>query len=629
MSKKKNSNFFSKFFKKKDKSESLDDDLFGESDDSVDEYEDRYHGDDDEPTVALDIDEPEEVFDAKELTASDIATNLGDVEEPEVTEVTEVTSQFQSNFNLGNDEDSDDESDEEVFQVEETPPLVVDDQGEAIPNLPSDDDLAEPTMSQFSPQQQEEMTEEKEAEELIEELDQNLTPQGDEPVEVTENIELPEQMNFDEEETEYQDETSEDNVETVLTSNSQNQNERTEAVKQPIDLDAINNYELTSDDDVPDETFAAYKMLTKKENKGLKAFFDKGKNELGKVFKGDYKNLLKNVKRPKSLKSSNLFQNIKFDRVLEGLYSPSSRARIHQIFIATMLFGGTYSTGKLIALSVKGAPNTQLGANIRAQAPRNLNNVAQDVNQIRSANIFNALMNENQNVAVVDKPKVIDENILCQSAQKASSLPLKLKNTLVLQDSVKSVAAVQIRSNKIPLNVREGEKLENIAKVGKIDRLKVIFKNLKTGECEFIESKTSKPRISTKNLTILNPKAGKKLMDSTKDRNIKNEGNVYNIKKSVRDNMLSNISEVLTQARAIQIKNPDGSYSFKMTEIVPGSIYSKLGIQDGDIVTEIDGKKITNLNEIMAKFGTIKDKDHFSLGIKRNGSTETKEYNFE
>ena len=93
--------------------------------------------------------------------------------------------------------------------------------------------------------------------------------------------------------------------------------------------------------------------------------------------------------------------------------------------------------------------------------------------------------------------------------------------------------------------------------------------------------------------------------------------------------MLANISEILTQARAVQIKNPDGTYSFKMTEIVAGSLYTKLGIENGDIITEVDGKKIQNLNEIMSKLGTIKDKDHFSIGFKKNGAIETKEYNFD
>ena len=66
-----------------------------------------------------------------------------------------------------------------------------------------------------------------------------------------------------------------------------------------------------------------------------------------------------------------------------------------------------------------------------------------------------------------------------------------------------------------------------------------------------------------------------------------------------------------------------------MTEIVPGSVYSQLGIQDGDIITQINGKKITNLNEVMALFGKIKDIDQFQLNVKRGGIETQKEYEFE
>ncbi|MBT5093448.1 MAG: PDZ domain-containing protein [Halobacteriovoraceae bacterium] len=93
--------------------------------------------------------------------------------------------------------------------------------------------------------------------------------------------------------------------------------------------------------------------------------------------------------------------------------------------------------------------------------------------------------------------------------------------------------------------------------------------------------------------------------------------------------MLGNINEILTQARAIQIKNPDGSLSFKMVEVVPGSLYSKLNIQDGDIITGINGKKIKNLNEIMALFGKIRSIDHFELSVKRNGIESSMDYDFE
>ena len=96
----------------------------------------------------------------------------------------------------------------------------------------------------------------------------------------------------------------------------------------------------------------------------------------------------------------------------------------------------------------------------------------------------------------------------------------------------------------------------------------------------------------------------------------------------MRDNALKNIQNVLTQARAIQIKNPDGSLAFKMTDVVPGSIYSQLDITDGDIISEINGKKIENINEILTLFGKIKDIDNLSLTILKDGQKQEKDYEF-
>ena len=107
---------------------------------------------------------------------------------------------------------------------------------------------------------------------------------------------------------------------------------------------------------------------------------------------------------------------------------------------------------------------------------------------------------------------------------------------------------------------------------------------------------------------------------------IENFGNKFNIQKSLIDEKMKDIGSTLTQARAVQMTNPDGSLSFKMTEIDPGGIFPYLGVQDGDIITAINGKPITNLNEVMALFGRIKNLDQLSLGIKRDGAESTQEY---
>ena len=93
--------------------------------------------------------------------------------------------------------------------------------------------------------------------------------------------------------------------------------------------------------------------------------------------------------------------------------------------------------------------------------------------------------------------------------------------------------------------------------------------------------------------------------------------------------MLDNISQILTQAKAIPIKKPDGSIHFKITQIVPGSVYSQLNISNGDIITHINGKKINSTNEIMTLFGKFRNLDNLSLGISRSGNEETLDYQFE
>ncbi len=500
------------------------------------------------------------------------------IETTKTVKIEQIQKQLDDNLDVENTDSS--------FPIEETPPMTISGQDKTTPNIP--------------------LHSEGEAEHKSE-------PEGDQ------NSEAHEDTAYSEEEKSEVD--SEDK--------EIKESDRTEVVSKSIDIDEIKNYEFTHEDEENEDSFANYQPITKKENKGLRAFLNKSKEDLENFFKKDYKNLLKNIQTPKKLKSSSFLKKLNFEKVIEALYGPHSKKIIHRTFLASMLLGGSYSTGKIIALVIKGTPNTSLGSLNKVRPSTKPNNINADINSIKSANLFNALLAENQMIAKVDRPKVINEDILCQASKTKSSLPIKLQNTLVLQDSVKSIASVQMRSNKTPLNVREGEKLDGLAKVGKITRFRLILKNLKTGECEYIENSKKKSIKSKISVNILDPQKGKKLMDSQNSSGIKNKGNSYSIKKSVRDEMLSNISEVLTQARAVQIKNPDGSLSFKMTEIVPGSIYSKLGIQNNDIIAEIDGKKIQNLNEIMSKFGTIKDRNHFSLGLRKNGSIETKEYDFE
>ncbi|MBC7427082.1 MAG: hypothetical protein H7336_00630 [Bacteriovorax sp.] len=307
------------------------------------------------------------------------------------------------------------------------------------------------------------------------------------------------------------------------------------------------------------------------------------------------------------------------------LFSPYSRSKIHGAFVILLVVTFTYLIGKGAALFMgRSAP---IVSNVKSSIVipmEKMDTTTQDLNKISSTNLFNI---KESDKAGSSKPKIDISSIVCTDAEKPTSEPLKLLDTIVLQDSVKSVASVQVRGAAELVNVREGEQLNN-SEISKINRMKIILKNLTTGECEYVASEDQEAPATMPNIQILSPKKGAALFKSNNPE-IKSNGNNFKIKRAFRDKMISNMSEVLTQAKAIQITNPDGSLSFKMTEVVPGSIYSQLDIGNDDIITSINGKKIENLNELMGLLGRVKEIDQFQIGRTRNGQNTNLEFNFE
>ncbi len=326
-----------------------------------------------------------------------------------------------------------------------------------------------------------------------------------------------------------------------------------------------------------------------------------------------------------NLKSiDNLSGKFSWNDFVLRLFSPYQRGKIHSAFLILLVITLTYMAGKNIALFFSKTPpvvKTVRGPQIPLERA---DTAVQDINNIASKNLFNVKESDK----VGGNTKSVDiESIVCLDAEKPTNMQIKLLDTIVLQDSVKSVASVQVRGSSELMNVREGEKVDDMVEISKINRMKLILKNLQTGDCEYAVSENDM-EAPMPPLRILSPKAGKSLFKSL-NPNIKNVGNNFKIKRTYRDSLMSNMSEVLTQAKAIQITNPDGSLCFKMTEVVPGSIYSQLNIQENDIICNINGKKIENLNELMGLLGRIKEIDQFQIGLKRNGMTENLEYGFE
>jgi len=223
----------------------------------------------------------------------------------------------------------------------------------------------------------------------------------------------------------------------------------------------------------------------------------------------------------------------------------------------------TYSIGKTTALFLKGTPQIDSSKSYTVDIDLEKDFNPSTLSQVRSINIFRT------NTGLGSKKNVADTK--CDKAQQSSNLPIKLINTVVLQDSVKSLASVQIRGDRALQELREGEQISNLAKIFKITRLEILVKNLENGICESIES--DKGRESRSPISVMSPSKSREFKANKKIAGIENVGNKFNISKNFLDDKMKDISSILTQAKAIKIQNPDGTMSFKLTEMDPEGLF--------------------------------------------------------
>jgi general secretion pathway protein C len=89
---------------------------------------------------------------------------------------------------------------------------------------------------------------------------------------------------------------------------------------------------------------------------------------------------------------------------------------------------------------------------------------------------------------------------------------------------------------------------------------------------------------------------------------------------------LGNLSQLLTKARVVPNfvdGKPDG---FKILSIAPDSLYAKIGLQNGDVLQQINGVEIKDPENFMRVFQQLKDEPRIALDFVRNNRRESFNY---
>ena len=200
-----------------------------------------------------------------------------------------------------------------------------------------------------------------------------------------------------------------------------------------------------------------------------------------------------------------------------------------------------------------------------------------------------------------------------------TSLPLTLLGVIVTIDETKSVASIEDKGANQVYAVREGEPLGANATVQKIEFDRVIFMNNNSQRREFVEL----PRdqiLATRRAAPAKPTNG-----------IVQQGNRYQIDRKVVDDVIGpdKLQQTLTEARCVPHNEGGRAVGYQCFQIVPGSIYDKLGLKDNDVIYQINGQNLDDPSKIFNFLTSLKGAKNISISGSRGGRAFSYEYDIQ
>lgn len=198
-----------------------------------------------------------------------------------------------------------------------------------------------------------------------------------------------------------------------------------------------------------------------------------------------------------------------------------------------------------------------------------------------------------------------------------STLPLVLVGTIVHKNPAKSIATIEIKaggSKIIPFVVND--EIENFGILLRVDRKRAILRNNQTGGNEYIEIRDK----SAINFGIRNDKNTTPVASGPPQLD-------FSLPRTDVNNYIKNLPELLQQARAEPNMVNGKLDGYLMKDIMPGSIYEKLGLKVGDVIKSVNGEVLDSPTKGMEMYQALRNSNKISIEVDRNGTKETLTYN--
>ena len=103
-------------------------------------------------------------------------------------------------------------------------------------------------------------------------------------------------------------------------------------------------------------------------------------------------------------------------------------------------------------------------------------------------------------------------------------------------------------------------------------------------------------------------------------------GNTVVVDETELDSALANLPMLLTQARAVPYFKDGKSVGLRLFAIRRGSLFEKIGLQNGDILKEINGNSLSDITQAVKLFEKLKEQRDVAVTLERQREEQTYRY---
>jgi len=280
---------------------------------------------------------------------------------------------------------------------------------------------------------------------------------------------------------------------------------------------------------------------------------------------------------------------------------------IHMLLIiAGAYFGVNVFYGIVsLRLETKAAPAFRAEAppTVEVQSPPPLT----DYRIVNDRNLFN-ISGESETESARTQPAVDIESL------EKTELELKLWGT-VTGDRKKSYAVIEELKSREQNLYRIGDTIQNTSAILKmILRRKVILSaDGKDQILEMEETATERSKKGTAASAVAKRSTSQDIV----------------LKRAAIMNAVGNLNQLMQQARLRPYFSRGKPAGMVLSSIKANSIFSQMGLKNGDIITGVDGRDIKSVDDALGMYDNLKSASTVALQIKRRGRIRTHNYRIE